>query len=206
MSERKVEGAFSSRIQKGSYCRKTVDNALRYLDVLAATGNHSAAARAIDIATGTAYGWRKDDGWKISLEDEEYTFGELCSQAESMFADSVEEEVVRRAVTGYDEPVVYKGMIMTEIDDETGKHKTVTVKKYSDRLLEILLKGQKPKYAGDTQVNIGVGDNAGVLVVPAGVDADSWSEQIKAHQSDARQGKPLGKEDDAPGKPVDPTS
>lgn len=185
----KVQGAFTSRIAKGSYCRKTVDNALKYLDTLAETGNHSAAARAIDIAVGTAYAWRKDTDWVIKLEDEEYTFADLCVQAESIFADSVEAEVVRRAVEGYDEPIVYKGQIMTQVNQKTGKHEVVTVKKFSDRLLEVLIKGQKPKYAGDNQVNIHAGTNGGVLVVPNSVDTDSWSELIKQQQEAARQGK-----------------
>ena len=202
-----AQGAFSSRINKGSYTRKTVDNALRYLDVLATTGNYSAAARAIDIATGTANAWRKDDGWVFTLEDETYTFRELCEQAMEMFADSIEQETVRRAVQGYDEPVVYKGQIMSEYDEDSGKYKPVTIKKYSDRLLEILLKGQRPKYAGDTQVNINAGDGAGVLVVPAGVDESSWSETIKEQQAPARAGQALGKDmPEEPGEAIDPLS
>jgi len=204
MTERKIKGAFSSRATKGRV-KKTVDNALRYLDSLAESGNYSAAARTIDITTSTANAWRKDDGWKILLEGEEYTFGELCVQAQAIFADSVEAEVVRRAVDGYDEPVVYKGQIMSEIDPVTGKHTAVTVKKFSDRLLEILLKGQKPKYSGDTQVNINAGENGGVLVVPESVSPDAWSKVIKDQQADARQGKPLGKED-ADNQLIDPTS
>lgn len=198
-----AKGVFSSRALKGRV-KKTVDNALRYLDVLAETGNHSAAARAIDITPSTATAWRKDDGFVIKLEGEEYAFGALCEDAMDIFADAVEAETVRRAVQGYEEPIVYKGQIMSEIDEETGKCKPITITKFSDRLLEVLLKGQKPKYAGEAQVNINAGEGSGVLVVPANVDTDSWSEQIKAQQADARQGKPLGK--DEPGEAIDPLS
>lgn len=198
-----AEGVFSKRALKGRV-KKSVDNALRYLDMLAQTGNFSAAAASIDITTSTANAWRKDDGFKLTLEGEEYIFGDLCDEAMRIFADAVEAEVVRRAVEGYDEPIVYKGMIMSELDEDSGKYKPITVKKYSDRLLEVLLKGQKPKYNGESQVQINAGEGSGVLVVPAGVDADSWSEQIKAHQTDARAGKPLGKEE--PGEPIDPLS
>lgn len=198
-----MAGAFSSRALKGRV-KKTADNALRYLDMLAETGNLSAAAESIDITPSTATAWRKDDGFKITIEGEEYTFAELCQEASNMFADKVEAEVVRRAVEGYDEPIVYKGQIMSEFDEETGKFKPITVKKFSDRLLEVLIKGQKPKYAGDAQVQINAGEGSGVLVVPAGVDTDSWSEQIKAHQADARAGKALGK--DEPGETIDPLS
>jgi len=198
-----AKGVFSERALKGRV-KKSVDNALRYLDMLAKTGNFSAAADCIDITTSTANAWRKDDGFLITLEGEDYPFGELCDEAMKIFADAVEAEVVRRAVEGYDEPIIYKGQIMSELDEESGKYKPITVKKFSDRLLEVLLKGQKPKYNGDSQVNIHAGEGSGVLVVPASVDADSWSEQIKAHQADARAGKPLGKEE--PGESIDPLS
>lgn len=199
------EGLFTSRAKKGRV-RKTVDNALRYLDNLAVTGTHASASEHIGISTGTASAWRKDDGFRMTIEDNEYTFKELCDQALSIFADNIEREVHRRAVTGYEEPVVYKGMVMTEIDEETGLHKPVTVTKFSDRLLEIMLKGQKPKYAGESQININAGENSGVLVVPAAVDQDSWSEQIKKHQAPARRGEALGKEDDSAEPEIDPTS
>lgn len=198
-----TEGLFTSRAQKGRV-RKTVDNALRYLDNLAVTGTHAAASASIGISTGTASAWRKDDGFRMEIEEESYTFQQLCEQALGIFADNIESEVYRRAVTGYEEPVVYKGMVMTEVDEETGLHKPVTVTKFSDRLLEIMLKGQKPKYNGESQININAGENSGVLVVPAGVDTDSWSEQIKKHQEPARRGEALGKEPDEP--EIDPTS
>lgn len=197
------EGLFTSRAKKGRV-RKTVDNALRYLDNLAVNGTHASASKAIGISTGTASAWRKDDGFRITMEDEEYTFKQLCEQAMGIFADGIEEEVYRRAVTGYEEPVVYKGMVMTEVDEETGLHKPVTVTKFSDRLLEIMLKGQKPKYAGESQININAGENSGVLVVPAAVDNASWAEQIKKHQEPARRGEALGKEPEEP--EIDPTT
>lgn len=187
-------GFFSKRAMSNRK-KKTPDNGLRILDIVAETGNFATAARTLGISPGTITAWRKDLNFMITIDEEERTFGALCDEALAIYDDMVESEVHRRAVEGYDEPVVYKGMVMSEIDDETGKHKPVTVKKYSDRLLEILIKGRKAIYRGDAQVNINAGEGAGVLVVPDQIDQQSWSDMIKAQQTDARAGKPLGKED-----------
>ncbi len=184
-----MEGIFSSRSIKGLK-KKTVPNALRYLDVLAETGIHSAAAQYIDVVPGTASAWRQDPDFVITIDDEVYTFDELCNQAMEINADAIEAEVYRRGVTGIEEPIVYKGMIMSEIDEETGLQRAVTITKHSDRLLEVLLKGKRPQYAGKSDVEIHMGEAGGVLVVPSQVDNKSWSEQIKLQQSNARKGLP----------------
>lgn len=204
MAEEQIKGYFSERACKGRVM-KTEDNAIRYLDVLAATGNSSAAARAIGVVPATINGWKKDMKFKVRMDGDWFTFKELCEMADNVHSDAVESEAVRRAVEGYDEPIVYKGQLMTEIDEETGKHKPVTIRKYSDRLLEVLLKGKKPKYAGESQININAGENSGVLVVPDTVDTKSWGELIKSQQENARAGQPMkAMDDDEADDDVDP--
>lgn len=44
------------------------------------------------------------------------------------------------AVVGVDEPVIYQGKVSTERDPRTGEKRALTVKKHSDRLLEVMLK------------------------------------------------------------------
>lgn len=81
--------------------------------------------------------------------------------------DRLEREAVRRAMVGYDEPVIHKGQItpvfveerdaegnvvlneltqtpsMVPLKDSRGAHVPLTVRKYSDPLLALLLKGRR---------------------------------------------------------------
>ena len=61
--------------------------------------------------------------------------------AQQVGTDVIEREAFRRAVEGWDEPVI--GKVAPGIDgvlrDESGE--PVVTRKYSDRLLEVLLKG-----------------------------------------------------------------
>ena len=95
----------------------------KFISTLAEFCNVSEAARAAGIARSTAYAWRES----------EPAFAALWDEAEQAAADRLEREAWRRAVEGTDKPIYYQG-------DEVG-----TVKEYSDRLLEILLKGHRPE-------------------------------------------------------------
>jgi hypothetical protein len=94
-----------------------------FLVVLRETCNVSEAARAAGIGRRTAYEWREKDA----------KFAEGWDDAEEEAADKLEREAWRRAVEGIDKPVVHQGVI------------TATYKEYSDRMLEILLKGHRPE-------------------------------------------------------------
>lgn len=104
---------------------RTPDRArARFLDVLRESCNVSAAARAAGVNRRTPYKWREDD-------DE---FAEAWEEAEATARDRLEEEAWRRAIDGYHEKI---------IKDENGNELEV-IHKYSDKLMEILLKGHKP--------------------------------------------------------------
>lgn len=63
-----------------------------------------------------------------------------------MAVDVIEEEAHRRAIDGFDRPVIYQGEI------------TDTYKDYSDSLLTMLMKGNKPeKYKERTEHSGSVG-------------------------------------------------
>lgn len=87
--------------------------------------------------------WKKDDE----------AFALAYRDAEDQAADSLEKEAHRRAVTGWHEPVFYKGEITylrdpdgkLELDDEFNPI-PVTVLKKSDRMLERMLEARHPKY------------------------------------------------------------
>lgn len=70
-----------------------------FLDQLRKTGNASEAARAAGIDRKTAYNWRKNDE----------QFSDHWTQALEEATDLLEAEARRRAIEGYDEPVLYAG-------------------------------------------------------------------------------------------------
>lgn len=83
----------------------------------------------------SAYDWREADP----------EFAADWLEAEHTAADKLEREAWRRAVEGVDTPVTFQGRI------------TATYKSYSDKLLEILLKGHKPdKYVERSKVDLNV--------------------------------------------------
>jgi len=103
----------------------------RFIAVLRESCNVSEAARSAGIGRRTAYEWRDADP-KFSGEWDE---------AEQEAIDKLEREAWRRAVEGVDKPVVHQGAI------------TATYKEYSDKMLEILLKGHRPeKYADRSKI------------------------------------------------------
>jgi hypothetical protein len=112
--------------------------------LIASGGNVSRACEAVDIARPTAYEWR----------DEDEAFARAWDRAKEIGLDTLEDEAVRRAYEGIDEPIVHLGVI------------TDTMKKYSDTLMIFLLKGGKPeKYrervdqrnSGSMTINVATG-------------------------------------------------
>jgi hypothetical protein len=91
---------------------------------------------ASGVSRRTYLRWRKDDE----------SFNEACMEAKQMAVDVIEEEAHRRAIDGFDRPVIYQGEI------------TDTYKDYSDSLLTMLMKGNKPeKYKERTEHSGSVG-------------------------------------------------
>lgn len=97
----------------------------KFFDGLRRSCNVSKACKLAGIARNSAYLWRRDDK----------AFAAEWNKAIEQAADLLEEEAVRRAVTGVKKPVFQSGRL---------GHVT----EYSDTLLIFLLKGAKPqKYA-----------------------------------------------------------
>jgi len=94
------------------------------------------ACIASGISRQTYYRWRKKDE----------SFHDACVMAEEMSADLIEGEAMRRAVDGYDKPVIYQGEI------------TDTYTEYSDSLMSMLLRGnKKEKYKERTEHSGAIG-------------------------------------------------
>lgn len=92
-------------------------------------------------------------------------FDDEVRHALERFHETLEGEARRRAVEGFDEPVFHKGM-------ECG-----AVKRFSDRLLEILLKRHIPEFRDKFQLDATL--KGGVLVVPAAAGTvEEWRGRI----------------------------
>lgn len=119
--------------------------------------------------------WRKNDPW----------FEKMLLEATFETKDLLEAEAYRRAVEGVDEPVIYQGMITTVFDPLTGLDKVLTVKRYSDTLLQMLLKASdREKYSDQSKLQVDHGGVVGVLVVPGvAPDLKNWSEAVAEQQA-----------------------
>lgn len=133
-----------------------------FLESLAQNGNVTQAARVA--------------GWKYptiaeELRKEDPDFDRAWFDAKRQANDSLVAEARRRAVEGVQEPVFYKGEMIG------------SVTKYSDKLLETLLKGEMPEKFRDMEKT---GDERpGVLVIPRSpttVDINDWEEDAARQQ------------------------
>jgi hypothetical protein len=103
----------------------------RFLDRLAETGNVSAAARHAGLGRSTLYAWRKQD----------QDFADAWNDAVIEAIDALEQEARRRAVEGVEQPLLYGGKFVRHEDGSIA-----TIRQYSDRLLEFLLKALRPDW------------------------------------------------------------
>lgn len=121
---------------------RTPEKKAVFLSALADCGNVADAARQAGIARNALYLWKRDDS-------------EFAAEWEAALiagGETLEEEAVRRARDGWDEPVWYKG-------EQVG-----TVRRYSDTLLIFLLKGLMPgKYGERQKIELNGFDIAGRL-------------------------------------------
>jgi hypothetical protein len=171
---------------------------------LADCANVSETARRCNVTPWLMYYWKRrsedgfpgytidmggldDDGNPLVAE-----FHEAWDAAVEIGNDYLEQEAQRRAVEGYNEPVVHKGIqafvrdpVTGELElDEHGKPIPLTVRRYSDRLLEILLKARRPeKFRENMKIEASIA--GGVLAIPqsdqANLSADDWAARFRAN-------------------------
>lgn len=111
----------------------TPEKLTAFCAALAETCNVGRACNAVGISRWTAYQWRK------AMPD----FAEAWDDAMKAGVLALEDEAHRRAFSGVDEPVFYKG-------DEVG-----SIRKYSDTLAIFLLKAHDPdKYRENSKVEL----------------------------------------------------
>lgn len=131
----------------------------KFLDHFAKTGRVQESSDVAGVHRTTVHSLRKKDP----------DFGERYEDARQVFLDKLEAEAYRRAVDGWDEPVFRN-------EGQVG-----VVRKYSDTMLQMLMKGHNPDRYRD-RVQADVTTNGGVLVVPAvATDVEAWK---KKHNGD----------------------
>jgi len=96
-------------------------------------------------------------------------FAKQWDSAIEAAADKLEDEAVRRAVEGVQEPVYYKGEVVGHQN------------KFSDQLLMFVLKGARPdKFADRKQANVSINANIGVALLPmTSGDSRQWEDDSK---------------------------
>ena len=105
------------------------DKRARFLAILVETGgNVSASCRAVKIGRTAVYRWRHEDP----------VFAREMDAALELSTQTLEDEAIRRAHTGVVEPVYQKGQLVGH------------VRRYSDRLLEFLLRARRPEVYRET--------------------------------------------------------
>lgn len=153
--------------------RLSMERRRLFLRAFALRGIVLDGCRAAGVSRGAVEHWRESSEW----------FDTMYAIAIEEAADRIEGEAFRRAVEGYDEPVIYQGMTTTVIDKDTGEEKQLVVRKYSDALLQTILKGARPeKYRENHKVEH-TGAAGGVLVVPAAIDPASWHKAAQEQQA-----------------------
>ncbi|API59627.1 hypothetical protein BSL82_10110 [Tardibacter chloracetimidivorans] len=124
--------------------KRTPEKEIAFLAALASTCSVAKACKAAGIESrNTVYTWRAEDP----------DFARRWEEAKKLGADVLEDEAVRRAHDGTEEPVFYQG-------EATG-----TIQRYSDTLLIFLLKGAKPDVYKDRVAAEHSGPNGGPIEV-----------------------------------------
>ena len=149
-----VEGTEEADGERGAFCHIPHPKKRAMLRaIIEACGRIRPAARLAKIDNTTHYIWARDD--------KEYA--EAVETAKEMAAIAAEDEIIRRGVLGFDEPVHYQGK---RVD---------VVRKYSDNLLMFYAKGRWPSKYRDNYspgINLGISGNVNLsLGVPRPEDS-----------------------------------
>jgi hypothetical protein len=119
--------------------KRTDEKRVKFLARLAEGASVHAAATAAGIGRSTAYEWR----------EAEPEFSKAWDDAVEAGTDALEDEAIRRARDGVDEPIFYQG------------EKCGLVRKYSDTLLIFMLKARRREKFAERPVRLRLPEIAG---------------------------------------------
>jgi hypothetical protein len=117
--------------------RKTAQKT--FLDAFSMTANVRAACLKAGISRNTVYEWQEHDD----------TFSFQFKQATEDANDMIRAELFRRAVQGYDKPLVSMGKVVYGQDG-----KPLNERVYSDQLLSLLAKARLPEFKEKQQIDL----------------------------------------------------
>ena len=106
------------------------DDTARFLRALALSGNVTRAAREAGVKRGAM----------LALEAADPAFAARMREACDEAIDLLEAEARRRALDGVEEPIIRGGEFLRQDDGSIA-----VIRRYSDRLLELLLKAHRPE-------------------------------------------------------------
>lgn len=132
---------------------------LIFIDEFIKTGGMvKQACSAAKVSVGAYYKWLANDS----------LFIEAFERSKANTLPILEEEMIRRGLHGYLEPVYYQGELVGE------------VRKYSDKLLKDRIARLDPRYKDGSQTNIGIqGENIKISFVPIKGDKVNKPKQIE---------------------------
>lgn len=136
----------------------------RFIELLSMYGVKHKCAKAVGICPYTHNLHYK--------KDPEYA--EACDLAMEVFRDSIEETIIDRAIHGWMEPLVSGGAIVGY------------VKKFDNRLLELLAKRHIAAYRDKQHLDVSV--SGGVMFAPAPVKSEEdWEQQTRLEEDQRRR-------------------
>ena len=145
--------------------KNTPEARAKFLAKLAESGSVAAAAQAAGVGRRTVYDWREGDG------DDAKQFARAWEEAWETGTDRLEDEAIRRAHDGTEEPVFYQGKVCGN------------VRRYSDKLIMFLLSSRRPeKYRSHSSVEMTGKDGGPLYVIRAPQvieNATDWVEQYR---------------------------
>jgi hypothetical protein len=125
-------------------------NSAAFLIAYRQLGSVTAAAERLGVSRSQHYEWLKHEGYAQEFAD-----------AQREVAQMLEDEVMRRAVQGIEEPVIYQGELCYQqtwnpkTRELKRSNKPLTVTKYSNSLITFLLKAFNPaKYRDKQQIEV----------------------------------------------------
>jgi hypothetical protein len=163
----------AAQLQSGQPDARNLVGARRkkaFLMALASTGN-------VTIACAAA-GWPRSFPYSLRKQDEE--FAEQWAFCTETAADLLEAAALQRAVHGVQEDVWHKPK---DGSPEVIGHKTI----YSDRLLETLLKANRPEKFRERHEVKHEGSRGGVLVLPAPPSIEDFEAAAYRQQAQFRE-------------------